>query len=435
MVRTLAMLGAKIVVADSRYEPPELETVRTEFPEVSCHLGSFNPVVFAGATRLLVSPGVAVTTPVVAEALSRGIPVWSDIELLTLLTKIPILAITGSNGKSTVTTLLGRMAQLTGRHAAICGNLGVPALDLWRTEEVKEHTAKPLELYVLELSSFHLETTYTLNARVATVLNISPDHMDRYDTLDNYIAAKQRIFRGNGVMVVNADDQTVMSMLEPKRDVLRFTLKEPHGYDSFGLRRIRGETWLAHGRESWIATSELKIIGYHNIANALAALAMGYAFGLEREAMLAALRDFDGLPHRTTLVFERSGIRWFDDSKGTNVGATVAAVGSLPGKVVLIAGGDGKGQDFYPLQAALSDKARCVILIGRDALLIAAALDNKVPINFAVDMAQAVELAARCAQPTDSVLLSPACASFDMFSGYEERGFLFAAAVRRLFEC
>ena len=258
--------------------------------------------------------------------------------------------------------------------------------------------------------------------------------MDRYETLGDYIAAKRRIFRGDGTMVINADDPAVMAMVEPQRKVLRFTLNEP-GAGEFGLRQEGGESWLGQGSERWIAASELRISGDHNLANALAALAMGHALGLPREAMRAALREFTGLAHRTTLVLERNGVRWFDDSKGTNVGATVAAVRGLPGPVVLIAGGDGKGQDFSPLCAALAGKARGVMLIGRDAPLIAAALGDSVPIQFATDMEQAVARAAQWAQPGDSVLLSPACASFDMFSGYEERGAVFAAAVRRLVEC
>lgn len=433
-VRALAALGATVAVTDSRRDPPGLAALRAEFPELPCHLGGFEPAVFADAARLLVSPGVAVATPVIAETAALGVPVWGDIELLARLTGSPVAAITGSNGKSTVTTLLGEMALRAGARAAVGGNLGTPALDFWLAEERGASAEKAPELYVLELSSFQLETTHSLNARVATVLNISPDHMDRYATLDDYIAAKRRIFRGCGAMVINADDPAVAAMIEPGREVLRFTLNEP-GEGEFGLRREGGETWLMRGRERWIAAAELKISGDHNLANALAALAMGGALGLRREAMLAALREFAGLAHRTTLVLERDGVRWFDDSKGTNVGATVAAVRGLPGRVVLIAGGDGKGQDFSPLRAALAGKARGVVLIGRDGPLIAAALGDSVPIQSAADMEQAVARAAQWAEPGDSVLLSPACASFDMFSGYEERGALFAAAVRRWAGC
>ncbi|MDG4554033.1 MAG: UDP-N-acetylmuramoyl-L-alanine--D-glutamate ligase [Candidatus Competibacter sp.] len=431
-VRALKVLGATVAAIDSRVDPPGLPALREEFPDVPCQLGGFEPAAFAGAARLLVSPGVAIATPAIAAAAARGVPVWGDIELLARLTRAPVAAITGSNGKSTVTTLLGLMAERAGMRAAVGGNLGTPALDLWLRDEAGPGNTP--ELYVLELSSFQLETTYNLNARVATVLNISPDHMDRYRTLDDYIAAKRRVFHGDGVMVLNADDPAVMAMAEPGRNVLRFTLDEPDE-SGFGLRRDGGETWLARGQERWIAASELKISGDHNLANALAALAMGHSLGLRREAMRAALREFAGLAHRTTLVLERAGVRWFDDSKGTNVGATVAAVRGLRGSMVLIAGGDGKGQDFAPLRAALAGKARAVVLIGRDAPLIAAALGGSVPVHPARDMDQAVARAAQLAQPGDSVLLSPACASFDMFSGYEERGAVFAAAVRSLTEC
>ena len=429
--RALRALGATFAVTDSRADPPGLAALRAECPAVPLYLGGFDPALLAGADRLLVSPGIALATPAIAAAVAGGVPAWGDIELLARLTQVPMAAITGSNGKSTVTTLLGLMAERAGVRAAVGGNLGTPALELWQHSE---GAANPPELYVLELSSFQLETTHSLNARVATVLNISPDHMDRYASLDDYRAAKQRVFHGDGVMVINADDPAVLAMVEPGRAVLRFTLDAP-GAGDFGLHRAGGETWLGRGEERWIAADELRIRGDHNLANALAALAMGTALGFERAAMRAALREFTGLAHRTTLVVEHNGVRWFDDSKGTNVGATVAAVRGLPGQVVLIAGGDGKAQDFTPLRAALTGKARAVVLIGRDAPLIAAALGDSVPLQRAADLEQAVALAAQLAAPGDSVLLSPACASFDMFSGYEQRGALFAAAVRRLAGC
>ena len=430
--RALRALDAAFAVTDSRANPPGLAALQAECPEVPRYLGGFDPAAFASAARLLVSPGVSVRTPVIAAAAARGVPVWGDIELLARLTQAPIAAITGSNGKSTVTTLLGLMAERAGVRAAVGGNLGEPALDLWLRQE--RNAARPPDSYVLELSSFQLETTHSLNARVATVLNISPDHLDRYDGLDEYITAKRRIFRGHGAMVVNADDPAVMAMIEPDREVRRFTLREP-GEGDFGLRQAGGETWLACGQDRWIAASDLKISGDHNLANALAALAMGQVLGLQRAGMLAALREFTGLAHRTALVLEHRGVRWFDDSKGTNVGATAAAVRGLPGPIVLIAGGEGKNQDFGPLRAALAGKARAVVLIGRDAPLIAAALGDSVALQSATDMDQAVATAAALAQPGDSVLLSPACASFDMFNGYEERGAVFAAAARRLAAC
>ncbi len=425
-VRTLVNLGVRVAVADSRAAPPGLAALRQEFPGLPCHLGEFAPAVFASATRLLVSPGVSVKTPVIAQAQTRGIPVWGDIELFARLTDMPVAAITGSNGKSTVTTLLGLMAERVGVAVAVGGNLGTPALDLL--------TGDPKDLCVLELSSFQLETTYSLNASVATVLNISPDHMDRYTDLNEYITAKRRVFQGGGCMVLNGDDPAVVAMAEPGRRVVRFTLGQP-AENEFGLRHRDGESWLAFGEDCWLAAAELKIGGEHNLTNALAALAMGHVLGLERTPMLAALREFTGLAHRTQLVAEHRGVRWFDDSKGTNVGATAAAVNGLPGQVVLIAGGDGKGQDFTPLRAALIHKVRALVLIGRDAPLIAVAVDGAVPVHYARDMEQAVALAAQLAQAGESVLLSPACASFDMFSGYEERGAVFAAAAQRQKQC
>jgi UDP-N-acetylmuramoylalanine--D-glutamate ligase len=348
------------------------------------------------------------------------------VELFARLARVPVAAITGSNGKSTVTTLLGMMAEKAGLRVAVGGNLGTPALELLQQTDV--------QLYVLELSSFQLETTYSLNADVATVLNISPDHMDRYGSLNDYAQAKQRIFRGSGVMVLNADDTSVMAMAEPERRTMRFTLDEP-GPDCFGLHQCPDGPWLAFGEESWLSVSELKIPGYHNVANALAALAMGQVLQLPRPAMLAALKEFSGLPHRSELVADINGVRWFNDSKGTNVGATIAAVLGLPGPILLIAGGDGKGQDFTPLRAALKDKVQALIVMGRDGPEIAAVVAGDLPVYRVQSMEQAVAEAARLAKPGDSVLLSPACASFDMFKNYEERGHVFARVVQMVHPC
>jgi len=423
LVRALARLGAEtIAVADSRREPPGLEQCVQEFPAVARHLGEFSPALFTQAARLWLSPGVSPQTPAIAAARACGIAIGGDIELFARLAEAPIAAITGTNGKSTVTTLLGQMAGQAGRRVAVGGNLGEPALDLL--------IKPPPEWYVLELSSFQLETTHSLNAQVATILNISPDHLDRHGDMENYIAAKRRIFRGDGIQVLNADDPSVAAMAEPGRIKVRFTLGEP-APGEFGVRQYQGEPWLACGTELWLAVRELRTPGAHNQANALAALALGQALQLPRAAMLAAVRDFDGLPHRVQWVADSAGVRWLNDSKGTNVGATVAAVAGLPGRVVLIAGGDGKGQDFAPLAPVLAAKVRALVLFGRDAPAIATAVASAAPIHRATDLAQAVDLAAALAQPGDSVLLSPACASFDMFSDYRARGVAFADAVRR----
>lgn len=421
MVRALRLRGAEVIVTDSRAQPPGLTEIQQQYPDLRCHIGEFVPAVFEEATRLWVSPGVSVHTPVIAAARARGVPVGGDIELFAQWARAPVAAITGSNGKSTVTTLLGQMAAQAGVRVAVGGNLGTPALDLLTQPEP--------ELYVLELSSFQLATTFSLNARVATVLNLSPDHLDWHGSLDEYAAAKRRVFRGDGWQVVNADDPAVLAMVEPPRPVLRFTLNQPADGE-FGLQRRGDEIWLACGAEDWLPAAALAISGTHNLANALAALALGQALGLERTAMLTALTTFTGLPHRTQPVLEQGGVRWFDDSKGTNVGATVAAVSGMPGPVILIAGGDGKGQDFSPLVPVLTERARALVLIGRDAPRIEAAVAGRVPVHQATTMEQAVAVAGRLAKPGDCVLLSPACASFDMFKNYEERGAVFAAAVR-----
>jgi len=421
--RYLSAHGYELAVTDSRAQPPGLETLRTELPDVALFLGGFEERVFDLAEELVVSPGVSVKEPLVARAQARGIPVIGDIELFARAAAAPVIAITGSNGKSTVTSLVGAMAREAGRDVRVGGNLGTPALDLLRDVEP--------DCYVLELSSFQLETTHSLNPAAATVLNVSPDHMDRYGELADYAQAKERILRGDGVMVLNADDPAVAAMAEPGRRCLYFTLGEPSD-GNYGLRQRGGQTWLCKGKQELVAAGDLLLRGRHNLANALAALALAEAAGFGLDAMLSALRGFPGLAHRTQWVASTGGVDWFDDSKGTNVGATVAAVQGMAGPVVLIAGGDGKGQDFSPLKPVLADKARAVVLIGRDAPLIEQALGGAVPTVYAADMNAAVQQAAELAQAGDSVLLSPACASFDMFSGYEERGRVFVDAVRRI---
>jgi UDP-N-acetylmuramoylalanine--D-glutamate ligase len=335
-----------------------------------------------------------------------------------------VIAVTGSNGKSTVTTLVAEMARASGRRVAVGGNLGTPALDLLATQQ-------DAQLFVLELSSFQLETTSSLNAVVAVVLNISEDHMDRYADINEYAAAKQRVYQGNGMMIINADDPRVVAMIEPGRPFIRFTLGEPAEGD-FGLREVHGEVWLCHGRQPWLAATELRLPGRHNQANALAALALGHAAGLEQQAMLTALRQFSGLPHRCQWVAGINGVTWYNDSKATNVGATLAMIDGMPGPLVLIMGGQGKGQDFTPLAAALRHKVHSVILLGEAAPNLQQAIGDAASVQHADSMQQAVRLAAAAAQAGASVVLSPACASFDMFNNFEHRGEVFIQQVRRL---
>ncbi len=357
-------------------------------------------------------------------------PVLGDVELFVRAARAPICAITGSNGKSTVTTLVGLMARLAGRRVGVGGNLGEPVLDL---------LADDVDLYVMELSSFQLETTPGLQAEAAVVLNIAADHLDRYPDLSAYTDTKARIYRNARVAVVNRDDPLVAAMPRAGALEIGFTLGRT-GTGDFGLRSMHGANWICRGEAPLMPASEVAIPGRHNLANALAALALWAACESEDDGFrraLSILRSFPGLPHRTELVVERDGICWYDDSKGTNPGATVAALeGLVPegsaGRAVLIAGGDGKGADFAPLFPAVERAARAVVLMGRDAALIERELAGCVPLVHASDMMDAVRRAAGLAHPGDCVLLSPACASFDMFDNYEHRGRVFADAARRL---
>ncbi len=420
--RFLASRGEAFVVADSREAPPGRDELQHEQPDAELRLGVFDPRFFAEAGRLIVSPGVSLDEPAIAAARKAGVPVLGDIELFARAVRAPVVVITGSNGKSTVTSLLAEMGREAGRDIGVGGNIGTPALELIGAHEP--------DLYVLELSSFQLEATESLDAAAAAVLNVSDDHLDRHGDLKAYAAIKQRIFRGSGAMVLNRDDPLVAAMVEPTRRVLSFG--EGKGAD-FHLLERNGAVWLARRGDALMAVSELRMAGRHNWLNALAALALGEAIDLPVPAMLESLRNFPGLPHRCQHVAEKNGIRFFNDSKGTNVGATQAAVAGMPGKrVVLIAGGLGKGADFRALRPVLSERGRAVVLIGRDAELIARALDGAVPMVRSGSMDEAVKLAASLAQAGDAVLLSPACASFDMFSGYAERGDAFVTAVGRL---
>ncbi|EXJ15489.1 UDP-N-acetylmuramoyl-L-alanine--D-glutamate ligase [Imhoffiella purpurea] len=431
--RYLRSQGVLAAVTDSRPRPPGLDDLRERMPELAVFVGGFDPEVFAAATQLVVSPGVPVSEPLIQQAIARGVPVIGDVELFARAARAPICAITGSNGKSTVTTLLGLMARLAGRRVAVGGNLGEPVLDL---------LDPAADLYAIELSSFQLETTPGLRADVAVVLNVSADHLDRYPDLDAYAETKAAIYRGARVAVVNRDDPRVLAMRRESEREIGFTLGEP-GPDDLGLMphaASAGDSetpWIFHGQDPLMPASEVAIPGRHNLANALAALALASACGIPAGPACEALRTFPGLPHRSELVAERDGVRWYDDSKGTNPGATVAALAGLipeegDGKVVLIAGGAGKGADFQPLLDPVRRAARAVVLIGRDAPAIERVLAGAVPLVHAVDMADAVRRAAELARSGDSVLLSPACASLDMFDNYEHRGRVFADTVRRL---
>ena len=431
LVRFLARQGLPFAVVDTRENPPELATLQRDYPQVEVRCGALDVEFLCRASELYVSPGLALSTPALREAAARGVRMSGDIDLFARHARAPIVAITGSNAKSTVTTLVGEMAVAAGLRVGVGGNLGVPALDL---------LAEDAQLYVLELSSFQLETTTQLNAEVATCLNVSDDHMDRYDGMPAYHLAKHRIFQGARQVVVNRDDPLSRPLVADQLPCWSFGLSRPD-FRSFGILQHEGEPHLAFQFEPLLPVRELKIPGAHNQSNALAALALGHAVGLPMPAMLDTLRSFTGLAHRCQWARERNGVSWYDDSKATNVGAALAAIeglgSTIAGKLLLVAGGDGKGADFSPLQAPIARYCRAVLLIGRDADQIAAALtaaDGQpvVPLLRLASLDEVVQQAAVLAQPGDAVLLSPACASLDMFRNFEEGGRLFVQAVKDL---
>lgn len=427
-VRYLAKKHARFAVVDSRSNPPDLAAFKTEFPRVELRLGKFDAHFLARATELIISPGVAQTEPAIQEAIGKGVRLSGDIDLFCREITAPIIAITGSNAKSTVTTLVGKMAQAAGINVGVCGNIGTPVLQMLEEPEK--------ELYVIELSSFQLETTQALRAKVAAVLNITPDHMDRYSSFQAYHKAKHRIFRGAKNVVVNKDDPLTMPLVPSHVISLAYHTGAPD-INVYGLIKEKNDVWISLGTERLLPASELKIKGHHNLMNAMAALAIGQLAGLHIPVMLKALKEFPGLKHRCQWVGSKAGVTYINDSKGTNVGATLAAIIGLgetlneDNRLILIAGGQGKKADFSKLSTPLKRYGRGLIYMGEDGKKIA---DTCKGINKqAVDnMQEAVVEAAAMAMEGDIVLLSPACASFDMFGGFAERGEAFVEVVEAL---
>jgi UDP-N-acetylmuramoylalanine--D-glutamate ligase len=420
--RYLHARGWRLAVTDTRAAPPQLSALTALDARIPVRLGGLDTRLLADAVCVVASPGVSLAEPFFAEARRRGLEIVGDVELFARAADAPVVGITGTNGKSTVTTLLANMAARAGLKVRVGGNLGEPALDL---------LAAGTELYVLELSSYQLETTATLHCRAATVLNVTPDHLDRYPDLESYAAAKARIFARCDTAVINLDDPLVVAMPRAASRTLSFSLRASIGAD-YAVAEQGGQWWLTRARVPLLAVSAMKIKGLHNAANALAALALGEALALPLPVMLAELASFSGLAHRSQWVAEIAGVSYIDDSKGTNVGATLAAVAGMAGPLVMIAGGEGKAQDFTPLAAAFRGKVHHVVLIGRDAPQLAQALAQVCSVEFAASLPEAVRAAARAARPGDTVLLSPACASLDMFRDYAHRGAVFAASVREL---
>jgi UDP-N-acetylmuramoylalanine--D-glutamate ligase len=441
--------GARVRVADTRPAPPYLAELNRRLAGADSRPefigGEFGLALLDGIDLLVLSPGLSASLEVVQQARARGLPVVGEIELFAWgLHRVygdvlpPVLAITGTNGKTTTTALTGHLLRAAGKRVGVAGNISPAAL----TALMDAEDARTLpQVWVLELSSFQLETTYTLNPAAATVLNISDDHLDRYADLDDYARSKAAIFQSvenvSGVQVLNRDDARVAAMAVTGRRIIRFGLDAPSAGEDFGIRQDRGESWLAQGERLLLPLAALPLAGLHNATNAMAALALCAALGIDAGDVLLALRGFQGLPHRVERIAEIDGVTWYDDSKGTNVGATVAALTGLGGlndrKCVVILGGDGKQQDFSPLCDAVAKHARAVVLIGRDGPAIGTAIATAgVVIESAADMADAVRRSATLARPGDAALLSPACASFDMFRNYEHRAQVFVAAVKTL---
>lgn len=434
MARWLARRGARVRVADSRAEPPHAGALARELPQVPLATGTFSADTFRDMDCIAISPGIDRREAPIAQAEKRGLPLIGDVELFaqalphSKARNARVLAVTGSNGKSTVTAMAGDICRSAGRSTTVAGNIGVPVLDA--LAEAERAPVAP-EIFVLELSSFQLETAASLAADAATMLNLTEDHLDRYDGMEDYAAAKSRVFAGNGIQVLNRDDRWSMNMARAGRTLFTFGLSPPSAESEWGLADEPRGRMLANGSRRLMALAGLPVTGLHNAVNALAAAALTHAIGLPDEAAIDALRRFQGLPHRAQRIAELGGVVFFDDSKGTNVGATVAALAGIGRPAVLIAGGEGKGQNFAPLASAVAQYARAVVLIGRDAARIEEALkETGVPLERARDMEQAVVAARRAARAGDAVLLSPACASFDMFRDYRHRGEAFVAAVQ-----
>ena len=404
-------------VIDTRISPPGLD----KLPEnVERHLGDMNQEWLLDADLIVASPGIALASPALSVAAEAGVEIVGDIELFCREAQAPIVAITGSNGKSTVTTLVGEMAKSAGWNVGVGGNIGLPALMLLKQE---------CDLYVLELSSFQLETTSSLRAAAATILNVTEDHMDRYPLgLQQYRAAKLRVYENAKVCVVNSDDALTMPIRGADSRCVSF------GADvgDYHLNRQQGEIWLRVRGEKVLNTREMKVTGKHNFTNALAALALADAVGIPRASSLKALTTFTGLAHRFQLSLEHNGVRWINDSKATNVGSTEAALNGLhvDGTLHLLLGGDGKSADFSALAPYLQGDNVRLYCFGRDGAQLAA-LRPEIA-EQTETMEQAMRMIAAKVKTGDMVLLSPACASLDQFKNFEQRGDEFSRLAKEL---
>ncbi len=432
IARYLKQRQLDFIAYDTRKKADGLADFKREFPDTSIYLEDFPPEIFNEVIAIITSPGAPLDASFFRQAFARGVVVYGDIECLAREIKSPVIAITGTNGKSTVTSLVGEMARTAGLKVAVAGNIGEPVLNLLDNKE-------DYDLWVLELSSFQLELTHSLKPVAATILNISPDHLDRHPSWDSYKAAKQRIYFQTKTIIYNREDKNTLpvfiGMIDHEPDIISFGLDKPDNQD-WGIETVSGITFIMRGDQKILAVDAMGLKGLHNWQNALAACALAETAGISTQYLVKTLKSFTGLPHRCQWVRTLHGVEWINDSKGTNVGATCSAISglgaSMQGKLVLIAGGEGKGADFTALQSVVAQYVRAAILIGKDADKLDKALSNSTEIFHADSMEEAVLSAEQQAKTGDIVLLSPACASFDMFKDFNHRGEMFTALVNQL---
>jgi len=422
-VSYLVEQGCDVIVFDTRSNPPSLEKMYCDYPQVEMYLREVDPEILQQIDQVIVSPGVSLDTPELKLLKELDISIVGDVQLFADQAQAPIIAITGSNGKSTTTCLVAELFEKSGKQVKVGGNIGVPVLDLLN-QEVPDY-------YVLELSSFQLDTTPDLQTDVAVVLNVSEDHMDRYEGFDHYAQSKISVYDQAKHKLLNLDDEWLKRHVEISENTIAFSSAEPSDGE-YGLRVVDGEEWIAFGRELIFNTSTMRLQGRHQLMNAIVAIAIGDIYQLSRDSMIQVLTEFAGLPHRTQFVAEINGVVYINDSKGTNVGATIAAINGMVRPIVLIAGGEGKGADFSELKATIDGRVKQAILIGRDAGLIEKEIESLIPVIRAVNLPAAVKQASEAAVQGDCVLFSPACASFDMFDNYQQRGDVFIEAVKAL---
>lgn len=430
IARYLDRRNKSFVLFDTRTEAPGLNDCTNEFPKAAIYLEQLPDEVLKKVTDIITSPGLSLELPLFKKAKEQGVLIYGDIECLAREIKAPVVAITGTNGKSTVTTLLGEMAHAAGLNVAVAGNIGTPVLDILDNNQ-------SYDLWVLELSSFQLDLTHSLKPTAATILNLSPDHLDRHHSIQAYTQAKQRVYHNAHTILFNRDDKATLPP-EPSKNTkaISFGKELPVSLNDWGLIKEGEFTYLAKGSRRILPVDAIRIKGVHNWFNALAACALADSVGISSEVMIKVLESFSGLKHRCQWVRTVAGVDWINDSKGTNIGATLSAIngigGSMQGKIVLIAGGQGKGADFNELIPPIEEYVRSIVLIGEDADKIEATLGEYVPIQRATSLENAVIMAKANTQPGDVVLLSPACASLDMFRDYNHRGDAFASAVMGL---